>query len=282
VKRWLWALISAGVLVLVALAWVYPQRMVSPGALMQDHAELEKDCFACHAPWRGAAAPRCVKCHGLPDIGLRTTRGVLIPQRTLKASFHPELIEQDCIACHGDHEGPKLAERSRKPFSHPLLRVAVRARCEDCHAAPGDNIHRDLTATCGRCHQPEHWKPARFDHQLLATAEQQRCGGCHKPPADTLHRQVRGNCSPCNSQARWKPATFDHDKLFVLDADHSPPCATCHNGEDLRRYTCYGCHAHRPDPVRAKHLEEGIRNFENCVKCHRSARGEPEGGESRD
>jgi hypothetical protein len=76
---------------------------------------------------------------------------------------------------------------------------------------------------------------------------------------------------------RWKPATLDHDKLFVLDADHNAPCATCHTGGDYSRYTCYGCHAHRPDPVRARHLEEGIQNFENCVRCHRSARGEPEG-----
>jgi hypothetical protein len=34
--------------------------------------------------------------------------------------------------------------------------------------------------------------------------------------------------------------------------------------------------------VRAKHLEEGVRDFENCVKCHRDPRVEPgegEGGE---
>jgi hypothetical protein len=321
VKRWLLALISATLLVLLALALVDPQRMLSPGSLMRGHAELEQDCFACHAPWRGATAQRCVRCHALPDIGLRTTRGVPIPHRLLKVSFHQELIEQDCIACHGDHQG--LTRPSRRPFSHALLRATVRERCENCHGAPADglhrdlaatcgrchkseqwkpatfdhqllakaaqqrcegchkapadNVHRDLAATCGRCHQPEHWKPATFDHQLLAKAAQQRCEGCHKPPADIVHRQVRGNCAQCHSSVRWKPATLDHDKLFVLDADHNVPCATCHTGGDYSRYTCYGCHAHRPDPVRARHLEEGIQNFENCVRCHRSARGEPEG-----
>jgi hypothetical protein len=27
-----------------------------------------------------------------------------------------------------------------------------------------------------------------------------------------------------------------------------------------------------PDNMRAKHLHEGIRDFENCVRCHRSGR----------
>ncbi len=49
-----------------------------------------------------------------------------------------------------------------------------------------------------------------------------------------------------------------------------PPASTCHVGNDYKRYTCYGCHEHTPAKVRAEHEEEGIRDFENCVKCHRS------------
>jgi hypothetical protein len=83
-----------------------------------------------------------------PDIGLKTTKGVPIvpsPPRTIKVSFHQELIEQDCMACHSDHQGPKLTKRSRKPFSHALLKVAVRdSCCESAIAAPKDTLHRDL------------------------------------------------------------------------------------------------------------------------------------------
>jgi hypothetical protein len=45
---------------------------------------------------------------------------------------------------------------------------------------------------------------------------------------------------------------------------------TCHVRNDYSRYTCYGCHEHTPDNIRRKHVEEGIRQFDNCVECHRS------------
>jgi hypothetical protein len=118
--------IAANLVVLVALAFVYPHLMVSPGPLSREHSELATDCFACHAPWRGAAAPRCTECHALAEIGLRSTKGVALPQQGLKTSLHQQLIEQDCVACHSDHAEPKLTQRSRKPFSHDLLCVAMR------------------------------------------------------------------------------------------------------------------------------------------------------------
>lgn len=228
-RGWILIVIGINLLAVLALAFAYPHLMLSPGALVSGHAELATDCFACHAPLRGARSERCIECHALPDIGLRTTRGIPIATRTVKTSFHQELIEQDCMACHSDHAGPRLTQRSRKPFSHTLLRVAVRERCE----------------------------------------------ACHRSPADSLHRRISGNCQQCHEQTRWKPATFDHARLFVLDRDHDTDCVTCHAGNDYSRYTCYGCHEHRPDKVRAEHLEEGIRDFENCVECHRSAEEEP-------
>jgi hypothetical protein len=231
--RWVLILISVNLLVLVALAFVYPNLMLSPGPLVADHAKLATDCFACHAPFRGAASDRCVACHGLPDIGVRTTKGVALAEASIKTSFHQELIVQDCMACHSDHQGANLVQRSHRPFSHALLRSGVRDRCALCHAAP----------------------------------------------ADSLHRQFKGNCGQCHSPERWKPAAFYHDKFFVLDKDHNATCATCHANDDFSHYTCYGCHEHQPENMRAKHVEEGIRNFENCVECHRSAHEESrEGG----
>lgn len=235
-RPWLVALIAANLAALLALVFIYPHLMISPGALVEGHAHLATDCFACHAPLRGASSERCVACHTPRDIGLRTTQGLPIFQKTLKVSFHQELIEQNCIACHSDHEGPRLTRRSRKAFSHALLRPAVRERCESCHQAPDDS----------------------------------------------LHRQISGNCPQCHKQEAWKPATFDHDKLFLLDRDHNVACKICHTNNDYSRYTCYGCHEHRPDKIRREHLEEGIQNFENCVECHRSARGEPRREGSRE
>lgn len=228
-RGWLLKLIAANLLVLLALVFIYPDLMVGPGPLVAAHAELATDCFACHAPLRGAASERCVKCHALPDIGLRTSKGMTLASKRLKTSFHRDLIEQNCMACHSDHQAPRLTQRNRKPFSHLLLRAAVREQCENCH----------------------------------------------KAPTDSLHRQIAGNCKQCHSQDAWKPATLDHDKLFVLDADHNAPCVTCHIKNDFSRYTCYGCHEHQAAKIKAEHLEEGIKNFENCVDCHRSATEEP-------
>jgi len=288
-RRGLLIVIALNLFALVALAFAYPHLMVSPGPLVKGHAELTRHCFACHAPLRGASSDRCVECHAIANVGVRTTKGVPIATGIVKGSFHQELIEQDCIACHSDHQGPKLTQRSRKPFSHVLLRETVRDRCSSCHAPPRDPVHRDIKVECGQCHQSKAWKPARFDHALLASSLLDRCEGCHSAPTDPMHRQIQGSCGSCHKTEAWKPATFDHDKYFVLDRDHQATCETCHRNNDYSRYTCYGCHEHSQAKVRAEHLEEGIQNFENCVECHRDPRVEPgkegsgeRGGRERD
>jgi hypothetical protein len=238
-RSWLWIVIVVNLVVLVGLVFVYPHLMVSPGPLISEHAALATDCFACHTPLQGAKAERCITCHALPDIGVRTTKGAATAAthatRTspLKMSFHQELSEQNCMACHSDHAGPKLTRRSSKKFSHALLWVQTRDRCASCHSAPSNAMHRELSVGCVQCHKTE----------------------------------------------AWKPATFDHEKYFVLDRDHNVSCATCHTvSTNYRTYTCYGCHEHTPANVRREHEEEGIQNLDNCVKCHRSADGEREGG----
>jgi hypothetical protein len=284
----IWALIASGVLAVIALSLAAPRRMLSPGHLISAHAQIEADCFACHAPWRGAAWQRCARCHRLTDIGLRTALGMPLTRPRLKASFHSQLIDPDCKGCHTDHvrdhvrtnTGDAFAlEAGGTRFAHALLRAAVRGVCEGCHAAPADATHGDLTVGCGRCHRTQRWKPADFDHTALAPIEQEHCEGCHRPPSDDLHQVLQDQCQQCHRQTHWKPATFDHDKRFVLDADHKARCATCHVSRNVRHFTCYGCHAHRPDRIRAVHLDQGIRDFADCVRCHRNPGTEPEGAE---
>ncbi len=232
--RWLFWIIAANLLALVGLAFAYPHLMISPGPVIKAHAEIGTDCFACHKAWRGAAAPLCIQCHVVADIGLRTTKGAAIAQKAnqprLKTAFHQELLEQNCTACHTDHRSPRLAQQSRNAFSHGLLRPAVREQCESCH----------------------------------------------QKPADRLHEKVAGDCKACHKLDAWKPATFDHAKAFVLDRDHNTACVTCHKGNNYSIYTCYGCHEHTPANIRAEHHEEGIRDFENCVECHRDPGVEPQ------
>jgi hypothetical protein len=219
-------------------------------------------------------------CHKLPDIGLRTTKGVaIVNSKPVKVSFHQELNDQNCMACHSDHAGPKLTKRSRKPFSHAMLRAATRDRCDTCHAAPNNERHKALRMSCEKCHKTEAWKPATFDHAALPQAQLNRCESCHKAPTDGLHKQITGNCAQCHTSQAWKPATFDHNNSFTLDKDHNVACVTCHVGNNYKQYTCYGCHEHTPANIQARHREEvGTGNLDNCVRCHRNASGEGEGG----
>ncbi len=228
--------IGLSLVALLALAFIEPELMVSPGPLSKGHAGHAGDCFACHRPWRGASSALCIDCHKVADIGLKTLKGSPIEANRLKAAFHQQLIEQDCIACHSAHEGSRPLRRSRKPFSHSLIRVPVREHCSSCHVAPKGPLHRDITMECGQCHQAK----------------------------------------------SWKPATFNHARYFVLDGDHRVACAGCHLRNDFTRYTCYSCHEHSEEKVRAEHNEEGIRNFENCVRCHRDPQAEPGEGGGKD
>jgi hypothetical protein len=277
----IWVIIVANLIGLLVLAFVYPSAMVSPGALVPAHAELAGTCFACHAPFRGAAPERCLRCHAGADLGVRTTGGAPIERstaRTLRVAFHQELSDQNCSSCHSDHGRP-----TEPRFSHALLGPAARGDCASCHAAPTNDLHRDLRANCTQCHTTEHWSPATFDHAVLSSATLARCESCHAAPTDSFHRQVAAACTQCHLPPRWKPSTFNHDRFFLLDRDHHAPCATCHVNNDVTRYTCFGCHEHTPANVRAEHAEEGIRNIDNCVSCHRSADGEAgEHGEGRE
>lgn len=227
-RRWVLGLIAVNLLVLAALVVAYPHFMIAPGLLASGHAKLTSDCFACHVPLQGASPEKCISCHAVATIGVKTTTGAAVVQKPFQVPFHQALITQNCMACHSDHASPSLTRRSNVTFSHSLLNSATKDNCVSCHAPPKNEMHRSFGTACGQCHV----------------------------------------------QDRWKPAIFDHTKWFALDGDHNAPCATCHLNNDVRKYTCYGCHEHQPDRIRSKHLKEGIRNFENCASCHRSARGE--------
>lgn len=194
--------------------------------------------------------------------------GKLIPgHKQLEAdcfACHTPLIgatSERCISCHKPEDIGRLTTKGlpiAKPLtSTPFHQQLISQNCIDCHSD-----HAGVKRYKGHGH---------FNHALLKPDTRKQCQSCHKSPSDSLHRQITGNCSQCHSQDKWSPATFDHDKYFILDSDHNTRCATCHVRDDYKRYTCYGCHEHSLSGIRREHIEEGIRNFDNCVKCHRSA-----------
>lgn len=197
-------------------------------------------------------------------------------------------INKDCFACHT-----------------PFL-AASPTRCTACHKLPdigrvttkGVPVRKSATLAvfhqalvepnCMACHS-DHAEPRltrrpekMFAHNLLKPAVRSQCATCHRPPDTALHRANRANCSTCHNDRAWTPANFDHSRYFQLDRNHAVTCAICHPRTDYTTYNCYGCHAHQPARVRAEHAEEGLRDIENCVRCHRRADGEGREGRGGD
>lgn len=191
-------------------------------------------------------------------------------------------IGNDCFACHT----PFLGSRSEKCVAcHAVERIGRFTTTGQPIEGTKTAFHQHLTEhDCMACHVEHRGRPGAqamkaFSHELLDPAMRGECGSCHARPQDALHGQVEGGCQQCHRTDAWRPATFDHARFFLLDGEHDTACATCHVGGDFKRYTCYGCHEHSPEGIRAEHVEEGIRDFENCVECHRSADEHGEGGE---
>ena len=216
-------IVAANLVILVLLAIFYPHFMISPGKPIDAHAELATNCFACHTPLIGSRPDKCIACHKVEEIGLKTTKGVSIDKEKKNVAFHQKLIEEDCVSCHSDHKGVQAF----RPIS-------------------------------------------QFAHKLLEPTLQEQCDSCHSSPHDEMHQKSKGNCGTCHSQDAWTPATLDHDEYFRFDRDHDTECVTCHIGNDYANYTCYGCHEHSRSKIREEHVEEGIRDYEQCTECHRS------------
>lgn len=259
---------------LLLLTIFAPQLMISPGTTMDAHVDFSNNCFACHSPFVGSTAEKCINCHKVPTIGIKTSKGLLVDKEKKNVAFHQKLLEDDCVACHSDHKGVQ-AFNPIGQFSHALLDTDTRKQCGSCHLNPSDALHQKIKGNCGQCHTQDRWKPATFDHDkyfgLYATNSQTQCDSCHVSPTDALHKKLKSNCKQCHTIDRWKPATFNHDKYFRFDRKHTTECETCHINHDYSQYSCYGCHEHSRSNIRAEHVEEGIHEYEQCVKCHRSA-----------
>lgn len=190
----------------------------------------------------------------------------------------------DCFACHRPFIGsrPGQCVKCHKPADIGLVTTNGLSIANERKLPP---FHQELLEQdCVACHSDHKGVKAfrpigRFSHDLLKVARRDQCNGCHQAPIDNMHRGTVGTCGQCHSQQAWTPATFDHESLFSLTGDHEATCNTCHVGKDYATYTCYGCHEHTRSKIREKHVEEGIRDYENCVKCHRSGEdAEHEGG----
>lgn len=249
------------------LVWLMikePYLMLNPGKLTAVHQELSSKCTSCHDVFWGISTEKCIECHKLSEIGkdsLGNTNSVL---------FHENLKNQACTSCHTDHKGIN-SSISLSKFNHGLFPLTEQTNCNSCHTKPTDQLHRPLSNACNECHTTNDWKSTTtFNHNMIQDSTKNNCITCHQSPNDNLHSNFKNNCTSCHNTNKWTPANFEHSKYFVLDKKHNAKCTTCHTTSNYKNYTCYGCHEHSERKIMSEHQEEGITNFNNCVKCHRS------------
>jgi len=175
-------------------------------------------------------------------------------------------LRNDCLSCHAPLRG---TPDGRCIACHALLEIDV--------SSPNPGLHRALSiSTCVSCHS-DHRGPepgsatAVFVHENLERGLGERCESCHRAPTDRLHAGLGEACAQCHTTDRWDGASIDHDRYFRFDRHHPSDCESCHPTGRLDEYTCYECHEHSPRSMAHEHREEGIRDFERCVDCHRSA-----------
>ncbi|MFC1586608.1 hypothetical protein ACFL5V_13760, partial [Fibrobacterota bacterium] len=236
--------------------------MVSTG-----HEPISNDCFACHTITKGTPDEKCLSCHKLDDIGLRTTNGVRIDtSEKYSTTFHQYLTDKTCIRCHSDHKGP-IGKGQLKSFEHEALKEFGDKECASCHRRPDDLLHKKVSQSCRQCHNTDKWVPATFQHSKLSSPND--CVSCHPNPSDKLHRRVGEKCGKCHQTNKWIPALFEHNLLRAGN-----DCITCHqNPSDSLHFqilsNCYKCHnTVKWRPALFDHTLAS--NKENCFGCHKS------------
>jgi hypothetical protein len=264
-------LLISGVIIFATVSFLivkFPHTLINPGELTNGHQKLNNDCLSCHSPFRGVPNTKCIACHNIDSIGL--VKDSIDVQFSKSINFHKLIPKQNCVSCHSDHKGIDTTQTI--VFEHTLLDKTTIQNCLSCHARQEDKLHSVLSTSCSSCHNFENWKTvSSFDHNLINKSASQNCISCHQKPKDKLHAAINENCLTCHSITQWKPATFEHSSYFVLDQDHNADCIICHKNSNFDTYTCYGCHEHTPANIASEHREEGITDFNNCVRCHKSA-----------
>ncbi|MFM8321461.1 MAG: cytochrome c3 family protein [Chloroflexota bacterium] len=245
-------------------------------------------CSDCHAPLQAGFLPAhidafgggCLACHDGVD-----RYGAAFDHNRLAFQLLGRHAGMSCVGCHAGARSP--AELQDAP-----------AACAACHL--DDDAHQgQFGRDCAGCHTPESWQQADFDHSLTAfkldgaharvaceachangrfKGTPVECRACHAEPA--RHQGLfPGGCAECHTVAAWTPAQFNAPHRFPIDHGEGglSACTVCHP-DSLQGYTCYGCHEHNPAEIEAKHREEGIADFADCMACHPTGQ-EEEGGE---
>ncbi len=237
--------------------------------------DIRTACYTCHQAddeHNGQYGTQCYTCHTT-----RSWEEVTFDHNETRLPLVGGHANLECQACHT-----------------PDTFTGLDPACVSCHAE--DDVHDGQFGTaCERCHVADAWDKVTFDHDETAfpldgahvnvPCEQchvnnqyvgtpTECVACHEQPVS--HVGVFGtDCATCHLTSAWTPAYLP-EHTFPLDHGSTEPlaCDVCHDQGTYTTYTCYNCHEHTPENIRAEHLEEGITDYQDCVRCHPTGREE--------
>jgi hypothetical protein len=275
---------------------------------IRSHVDLQDQCTRCHYPWRGIDPIRCTSCHTNVRDQVQSSEGLhghldkpdacthchtehqgenanltpnalgRLPHQQFGFSLVYHQIRRDgrefvCADCHADRD--YLPSQTLCRDCHSALDAAYIVQhvmdfpgnCLECHDGSGkmrDFDHNTVFALggahsallCSHCHVEGNYAGLSAD-----------CQTCHEEP--DVHLGLFGTqCATCHTTRAWIPARLVQH-AFPLDHGGSgdEDCAACHPVNYVT-YSCYSCHEHNRQQIEQEHLEEEIRDFENCIECH--------------
>lgn len=225
-KNFLYPIAGIVLAIFLISLFQYPEIMISPGKLMQGHQELSENCMSCHVLFERKMSDKCMSCHKINEIGIVTTKGKPIEQgNSFRISFHGELVEKDCVACHSDHMGV-IVYRTISKFNHGLLSTKTRDDCKGCHKKPDDKLHIKITENCDRCHNNYEWDTVILDHSdyfVLDDDHDVECNTCH-----TKNEYSQYTCYECHAHS-YSSIREEHTEEGIDDFDN---CTECHLSAD--------------------------------------------------
>lgn len=227
-------------IVILLLLPLLAVAQISPGPLIQGHAELEGmgNCTQCHDLGNKVSNAKCLACHEEIQTLMDQNRG-----------YHAsrEVRRKDCFVCHSDHHGRNFnATRfDEDNFNHSLTGYELEGQ------------HNVID--CRECHQAEYISDREIrQREGTFLGLDDACLSCH----DDYHQgTLENDCTQCHNIEAFAPAPFfDHD-----DTDY--PLKGRHVNVD-----CLECHEKGTRAGKDFQFFSGIE-FNDCIACHEDPHG---------
>jgi hypothetical protein len=266
--------------------WVVGSIATVSQLTAQSFKQTPTECAGCHAEpavHQGMFDNNCAACHTTDGWKPARMDGKLF-DHTSTTGFNLALHVKDydgslmtCKACHQNGVDTFSLQVCETCHAQGAERQAFMLKhvdqfgpaCLDCHDGVDRMMNFDhanffvldgkhASIQCDACHKNKVFKDTP-----------KVCVQCHAEPA--IHAGFFGlKCEYCHTAQAWSPAPL---KEHVFPLDHGGKgevaCQTCHPAK-YAEYTCYGCHDHQPDEIKASHQKAGIsaQDLPDCAKCH--------------